>query len=111
MRFRGISQFRGLLGVSDRFQAREQVCVPVFSYEALYTLSVIECICEDYLRLVQTAYTLAKEEVCSCVQCVSEHQIKGVDLLAPGNLGDKDLGVLFEDVDVAEAILHELWSN
>jgi hypothetical protein len=60
MRFRGISQFRGLLGVSDRFQAREQVCVPDFSYEALYTLSVIECICEDCFRFIQTSYTLTK---------------------------------------------------
>lgn len=89
----------------------EQVYVPDLRHKALYTLSVVERVREDRLWLVQTAYTLAQEEMCSGIQCVPEHHIKRIDLLTLGDLGHEDLGVLFEDVDVAEAVLDELRSD
>jgi len=49
--------------------------------------------------------------MCSGIQCVPEHHIKRIDLLTLGDLGHKNLGVLFEDIDVAEAVLDELRSD
>ena len=49
--------------------------------------------------------------MCSCIQSVPEHHIKRVDLTTLGDLGNKNLGMLFEDVNIAEAILDELWSD
>jgi hypothetical protein len=49
--------------------------------------------------------------VCSRIQCVSEHKVKRIDLGALLDLGDKHLGVLFEDVDIAEAVFDELRSD
>jgi hypothetical protein len=85
--------------------------VPDFSYDTLYTLSIVEGVREDCLGLFQTADTLSEEEVCSCVQCVPEHHVQGVNLWTLLDLGYKNLGMLFEDVDIAEAILDELGSN
>ena len=49
--------------------------------------------------------------MCSCIQCVPQHQVKRIYLLALGDLGNENLGMLFEDVNIAEAILDELRSN
>jgi hypothetical protein len=49
--------------------------------------------------------------MCSCVECVSEHHIKQIDFPALDDLGNEDLGMLFEDVNIAEAILDKLRSD
>jgi hypothetical protein len=49
--------------------------------------------------------------VCSRIQRVSEHQVERVNLRTLLDLGDKDLRVLFEDIDVAEAVFDELGSD
>jgi hypothetical protein len=47
----------------------------------------------------------------SRIQRVSEHEIERVNLRALLDLGDKDLRVLFEDIDVAQAVFDELGSD
>jgi hypothetical protein len=49
--------------------------------------------------------------MCSSVQGVSEHQVERVDVGALLDLGYKNLRVLFEYVDVAEAVFDELRSD
>lgn len=49
--------------------------------------------------------------MCSGIQCVPEHHIKRIDLVTPSDLGHEDLGMLFEDVDVAKAVFDELRSD
>lgn len=46
--------------------------------------------------------------MCGCVQSIPKHHVESVDFLAIANLGDKNLGMLLKNVNVAEAVLDKL---
>lgn len=84
---------------------------PDFRDDALHALGVAECICEDGLGVVQAVDARSKQEMGSSIERESEHHVECIDFLSLVDLGDEDLGMLLEDVDVAQAIFDELRSN
>lgn len=88
-----------------------ELYTPNSGNDALNTLGVTESISEHGLWMVQAVNTLAEQEMCGSIESESEHQIHSFDLLASCHLGNQNLAVLFEDVDITKTVLDELRSN
>jgi hypothetical protein len=69
-----------------------------------------EGICESCLRLVDAADVASQQEVSGCIESISEEHVHHVHLPLT-QLDNQLLHMLFEDVNVAQSVFDELWTN